>query len=517
MSSNNFKLTGIVRAIDSSDYEKMGVSKAAFMSQASSLFPKEVNVNESFDLLPVVFNLGVVNKFNANGDGIDTVRAAQIIKQFVHKPLNIEHYKPDIVGHIVNASFSDKEPDYLENAVEDFLDRDDPFFISVAAVIYKHVYPDLSKAIMKASDPEDPSYQAYSSSWEIAFSKYKVCVGSDLLSECEVYEEGSAGYKKYDKKLKSSGGKGSDKEGPINRLFDGKIIPVGAALTENPAAQVKGVYSLVDLIEQKREEKTSNSNKKNSQNEETPVNDKNDNSDIMTEEQFNELKKHIEDQIGSFDINESTASTVGEKFATVLEDAAKDWKSSSEAAKEKMEDYKKEMEDLKKQLASANDSLVALKSDLDMRKAAEKYNGRMEAMASVFELNEEIEAIVAKQVKDIDTDEDFEAYLGEAKILFADKTKEAIAAVEAAQEAEKKQEEIEESTASEEGEEEEGGDEDGGDEEAEAEVAEEKEDEGEIETSESSVSCVTNNNGDDSTEENLFDRLKKAGLQLENK
>ena len=513
MSSNKFKLTGIVRAIDSSDYEKMGVSKAAFISQASSLFPKEVDVNESFDLLPVVFNLGVVNKFNANGDGIDTVRAAQIIKRFIHKPLNIEHYKPDIVGHIVNASFSDKEPDYLENSVEDFLDRDDPFFISVAAVIYKHVYPDLSKAIMKASDPEDPSYQAYSSSWEIAFSKYKVCVGSELLSECEVYEEGSAEYEKYDKELKSSGGKGGNKGEPVSRLFDGKIIPVGAALTENPAAQVKGVYSLVDLINKEDEEKTSNSNKKSSENQETPVNDKNDNSDIMTEEQFNELKKHIEDQIGAFDINESTASTVGEKFATVLEDAAKDWKSSSEAAKEREEDYKKEMEELKKQLASATDSLLTLKSDLEMRKAAEKYNGRMEAMASVFELNEEVEAIVAKQIKDIDTDEDFESYLTEAKILFADKTKESVAAVEAAEEAEKKQGEIEESKASEQ----EGEAEEAEGEAEEAEGEEEKEDGDEIETSESSDSCVTNNNGDDSTEENLFDRLKKAGLQLENK
>jgi hypothetical protein len=199
-------------------------------------------------------------------------------------------------------------------------------------------------------------------------------------------------------------------------------------------------------------------------------------------------------------------------FATVLEDAAKDWKSSSEAAKEREEDYKKEMEELKKQLSSAPESLVALKSDLEMRKAAEKYNGRMEAMASVFELNEEVEAIVAKQIKDIDTDEDFESYLTEAKILFADKTKEAVAAVEAAEEAEKKHDEIEESKASEQ----EGEAEEAEGEAEESEGEEEKEGGDEIETSESSDSCVTNNNGDDSTEENLFDRLKKAGLQLEN-
>lgn len=514
MSNNKFKLTGIIRAIDSSDYDKMGVSKAAFISKASSLFPKEVDVSESFDLLPVVFNLGVVNKFNANGDGIDTVRAAQIIKKFIHKPLNVEHFKPDIVGHIVNASFTDKEPDYLENSVEDFLDREDPFFISVAAVIYKHVYPDLAKAIMKASDPEDPSYQAYSSSWEIAFSKYKVCVGSKLLSECDVYEEGTAGYEKYDKELKSSGGKGGKKDEPVSRLFDGKIIPVGAALTENPAAEVKGVYALVDLVNKQDREKISNSDKKSSENGEIPVNDKNDNSDIMTEEQFNELKKHIEEQISSFDINESTASTVGEKFVTVLEDAAKDWKSSSEAAKEREDEYKKEMEELKKQLASATESLIALKSDLETRKAAEHYNRRMEAMASVFELNEEVEAIIAKQIKDIETDEDFESYLAEAKILFADKTKEAIAAVKAAEKAEKKHDEIDESKASEEGE---GEEYESEAQELDAEFEEEKEGEDEIETSESSDSCVTNNNGDDSTEESLFDRLKKCGLQLETK
>ena len=39
----------------------------------------------------VAFNAAVANKFNNNGDGIETNTALAIKDYFIHKPTNIEH------------------------------------------------------------------------------------------------------------------------------------------------------------------------------------------------------------------------------------------------------------------------------------------------------------------------------------------------------------------------------------------------------------------------------------------
>ena len=85
---------------------------ASFISKASlenleSLVPGEIDFEDNSDLLGVAFNAAVVNKFNKNGDGISTDTAIAYTKNFVHKPTNIEHDKDRIVGHIVNAGWSD--------------------------------------------------------------------------------------------------------------------------------------------------------------------------------------------------------------------------------------------------------------------------------------------------------------------------------------------------------------------------------------------------------------------------
>ena len=61
------------------------------------------------DLLGVAFNAAVVNKFNKNGDGMSTQTALEYTPNFIHKPTNIEHNKQKIVGHIVDAGFSDAQ------------------------------------------------------------------------------------------------------------------------------------------------------------------------------------------------------------------------------------------------------------------------------------------------------------------------------------------------------------------------------------------------------------------------
>lgn len=479
------KFTGEVKAVDFKDLEKLGLSKASFMSQAKSLIPESFDHSKNIDVMPVVFNLAVVNKFNANGDGISSKCAAKVLKQFINKPINIEHKKTMIVGHIINASFSDKQPDFQENDIIDFIDRKDPFYITAAGIIYKHVYPKLAEALLEASTPDDPHYKAYATSWEIAFSQYDIAVGPSELQSCEVYSKGDMEYEALSSNLKALGGDGySDSGKPVNRLLAGEKYPVGCALTENPAADVEGVYTLDSLVEAYDEEYQNNS----SQNEENNVIDKNDNNHLidMTDEQFKEMMDRLEalaSKNGEGEQQESLANGF-EEIKTVLKEAGGEWKSKAEKSKEDLEKAQNDLKELQDKFSNAEEELNNVKEELKVKEAADKFNQRMDSIAALFELDEAEEEIVAKEVKDLSSEaEDFDNYVNKLKVLMASKLKENLE--------QNQEEENQESTAS-----------------------QEEEKEIETENSESSNSGVTNNNGNDSQEEGLIERLRKNGLAL---
>jgi hypothetical protein len=94
-----------IKALQKEDFDKFGVSEGSIAEAAKSLIPEDFDPSDNIDVLPVVFNLAVVNEFNKNGDGIDSATAVDAVKRFINKPINIEHKKQKIVGHIINASF----------------------------------------------------------------------------------------------------------------------------------------------------------------------------------------------------------------------------------------------------------------------------------------------------------------------------------------------------------------------------------------------------------------------------
>ena len=82
------------------------ISKAS-LETLSPLLPKDIDYEGNVDLLGVAFNAAVVNKFNKNGDGMDTATAVKYTNNFIHKPTNIEHDKQKVVGHIASAGYSE--------------------------------------------------------------------------------------------------------------------------------------------------------------------------------------------------------------------------------------------------------------------------------------------------------------------------------------------------------------------------------------------------------------------------
>ena len=174
---------GKIREIKEEEFEFFGLSKGSIAKAAQSLLPDDFNPEENIDVLPVVFNLAKVNEFNKNGDGIDSKTAASAVKRFINKPINIEHKKDKIVGHMINASFSTREFDFKNNDIESYADKTEPYYINAAGLIYRQIYPQLADAIMEASNNNDETYQSISASWELAFRDYEVAYGSSTLQE----------------------------------------------------------------------------------------------------------------------------------------------------------------------------------------------------------------------------------------------------------------------------------------------------------------------------------------------
>ena len=302
-----------IKALHKEDFDKFGVSEGSIAEAAKSLIPEDFDPSDNIDVLPVVFNLAVVNEFNKNGDGIDSATAVDAVKRFINKPINIEHKKQKIVGHIINASFSEEEFDFKDYDVTSYADKTKPYYINAAGLIYRNIFPDLAKAIEEASEEGSSEYQSVSTSWELAFKNYKVVYGSDRLDECQVAEGKDAEeLKQY---VKGFGGKGKDENGtPVHRLIHGETYPLGAALTYNPAARVKGVYLMEDkngITDIKKSEKISLNAENNVKTNKFDIFD-------MDTEQFEQLMTKVAENVASVVKKDDQASSVGEIMLSLI-------------------------------------------------------------------------------------------------------------------------------------------------------------------------------------------------------
>ena len=70
-------------------------------------FVPDVNTDKNIDLLPIAFNAFVTNRVNKNGDAVDTDTAIAMYKDFINKPINIEHNRERVIGTILTAGFSE--------------------------------------------------------------------------------------------------------------------------------------------------------------------------------------------------------------------------------------------------------------------------------------------------------------------------------------------------------------------------------------------------------------------------
>ena len=421
----------------------INVSKAN-IENLRSLIPESVDLEKNIDLIGVAFNAAVVNEFNKNGDGIDTKTAIESVQQFIHKPTNIEHNKTKVVGHIVNAGFSD----YSDSTVLINIDEDqkDAFNIALGAVVYKTVDKDFATMLENSTNPENKMHNTISASWEIGFSEYSIAIGSKNLKDAEIISDPE---KVMEMKgiLKSFGGKGMTEDGrPVYRLITGKVYPLGIGFTMKPAANVKGVisneYTQKEDAEQEKEQLIDNSNKtqakhlekisdKISQKLKNTVN----NTKIMDLET---LLSELKDSLAEKKFSEEAVAGMTSTFAEAIKQKDDEYQASLEAAeKEKTEvaaareELEKSVESIKEELKVAQERIGGFETEKKAEEAIARFNARMEEVDSIYDLEESDSSFIAEKIKGLDeTEESFASFKSELAVFWSSKNKEAKAEIE---------------------------------------------------------------------------------------
>lgn len=431
-------------------YQEISVANlndSNFISSASldslhELAPKGIDFNKNIDLIGVAFNAAVANKFNKNGDGIDTATAIAIKDYFVHKPTNIEHQKQKIVGHIVGASLSSyKENDIISE--EDAASMDGPFNIALSAVIYKTVNPEFAKLVENSADESSEHHHQVSASWEIGFNEYAIALGGEDLRESRIITDETK--EEYIQYLKAYGGNGRTEEGvAVNRLIMGEIYPIGIGFTSNPAADVKGLITLdkdfinkdeddekaisFDKIKIKNnifEEKNSHFTKDDvifSKNQKPTT--------IMEKEILEQITETLEAQASSKKLSEEAIANITKVFHDAIMQKNEQWQQDKENLIQEKEDLlkasaesEKEIESLKQELTSVNEKISELESESIAREEAERFSERMGELDEVFELEDEDRMILASELKSISSDESYAEYKEKLSVVWKHKTK----------------------------------------------------------------------------------------------
>jgi hypothetical protein len=395
-------------------------------------FLPDIDTNKNVDLLPIAFDACVVNRVNKNGDVINSTTAAEMIKNFINKPINIEHDRSKVIGCILTANFS-KFGSNESLAELDVKTMKEPFYITLGGVMWKIINPQLANLIEESNDPSSENYMKVSASWELGFSDYDLVLLDNNNKNLEdakfVTDEDEKD--KLSKNLKAFGGTGKINNNTyIYRQVVGDVIPLGIGLTSNPAADVQGVavkdedkIAVIDFKSKEEESESSNNSENNiSQNTENTVNQEGViNRIIMKIENINQITDELLKQV--------TASSVADFIQEELKKASEVFVAEKnekdvaiKAAQEKYEALSTESEKVKEELEKLKAALAKLEEEKVAKAKEEAFNLRMASFDEELDLSDEDRQILATDIKDLD-EEAFAAYKKKMAVLMKDKNK----------------------------------------------------------------------------------------------
>ena len=208
-----------------------------------------VDLEENSDLLGISFEAALANCINANDDGMSAENLVEVAKNFLFKPLNLDHHRKFTCGVITGYSFTKYGSGELMTEEEAKASKE-KFCISLTGVLWRLVNKDLTSLI----EDTDEIF----ASWEIGFSTNNLILlpkGKTDYKDGLIITAEDKDFNKISECLRANGGGGTWGEFRVCRDIILPALPLGIGLTENPAADVKNVVAIIkNVISAKTEE-----------------------------------------------------------------------------------------------------------------------------------------------------------------------------------------------------------------------------------------------------------------------
>ena len=424
----------------------------ASLASLKSLLPEG---QEKFpDLLAIAGNAFVANLINGNGDSISTEDALLLYPTFVNKPINLEHDAEKIVGTITKSFLTAFDSNYKLGAGSDPIeessvkDSNDPFNVAIGGYVYADIFPHIAEKVQASNDPESSDYLTVSFSWEVAFDKWNLLVGSREYASATVISD-EAEIEKWTPYLKSKGGSGSLPDGRVvSRQIiwakdeDGKVDPdslygVGMALTMAPAGQVCGVVTQEFASQEPTKANANLIADENNQNN-ISVSEKigvteNTNIQMKSLKTIDDVKALNDENAKDYsfaNIANVLDAGVNKLLTDTISEKAKAHEAELEAKKNELADTKKLAEDAQASVAELSKKNSELETKLNelvqaqqVAAASQTFNERMTAFDTKYELTDADRKAIASRIKGL-SQEDFDKVAAEElEVLLAPKDK----------------------------------------------------------------------------------------------
>ena len=438
--------------------------KDKYLAMASLIdvgeFIPEVDTSKNVDLLPIAFNSFVANRVNKNDDVVDAATTLAMYKQFINKPINIEHNRDRVIGVVLTAGFSEFGTDKVLTE-EEVSGSDTPFNVTLGGVIWKIVNRGIAETIEDSADPTSEMYRKISASWELGFSDYNIIVMDDgeknIANSAIITDSEKIGEMKTH--LKGFGGEGKLENGKrVYRKVIGDVVPLGIGLTQSPAADVQGLAVKTEkkaIDKQKEDMPEGNPASLSGDSEEKPENNisqpnKLDVTKVSANHEEHFMKIDSIKDITDESLQELKATAVTDFIEEELKKASEEYtKQKADAdvalktATEATETLKKDHEELKEKLEKASSSLAELEKEKADREAEAIFTERMATMDDDYVLTDADREVLAGDIKEMEQ-EDFDKYATKMSVLMSSKKRELVEKAEAeakvAEEATKKEE-----------------------------------------------------------------------------
>ena len=237
----------------------------------------------------------------------------------------------------------------------------------------------------------------FRSSWELGFNDFNLIVIEGESKNIEDGMEVTGEQDSFDamkKSLKAFGGSGKlDKDKSVYRKVMGSVVPLGIGLTENPAADVKGVV----VNEQQNTQAQENVQENFSKTEKLDVN-----SDIGE----NVMKLTSIKDITDENLKQATASQISDLIEQELKVASE--KYSSEKSKiqteldstlENIKTLQASQDKLQQELADMKQKLALAEEEKAKIVAQERFNERMSAFDAEYDLDADTRQVLASDIE----------------------------------------------------------------------------------------------------------------------